>query len=386
MRKQNPFRPGSGTEPPFFAGRELEIKNFRNRLSLATSTGNIMHSAIYGEAGIGKTALIKHLNAMAKEKNCVTINAALHKMNKPPEFIAFLLQHLKFAVPEGLLVSFLKRVKALKLPLGIELNVDTTKQVFEPQIALIQALSAAWEDLQSSNVAPPLVIFFLDDIHLASTEDSLYILRNGFVELSNRGNRYMLVVTGTQPLFSMFGDMASPLTRFFNPTELKMLSEKETEEAITVPIKNSGVQFTDDVIKRIKEITEGHPFYVQLLCYYLYENAVKGKVDMKVYTSTIQLTLNDMAQRRFSQLYNRASPSSRPIIDLLAKTDRPLSYSEISRKVTKIGVKKTSLGKLLVRLKEKEIVKQIAEGTEEGKYILFDKFFKEYVRYKRTQI
>jgi energy-coupling factor transporter ATP-binding protein EcfA2 len=386
MLKQNPFRPGSGTEPPFFAGRELEIKAFKNILALAISSGNIMHSAIYGEAGIGKTALIKHLNAIAKDENCLTINAAFHIMDKPPEFIAFLLQHLKFAVPEGLLVNFINRVKSLKLPLGIEINVDTTKQIFEPQIALTQALSAAWEDLQSSKVAPPLVIFFLDDIHLGSTEDTLYILRNSFVELSNKGCRYMLVVTGTPPLFSMFGDMASPLTRFFNPTELRGLNEMESEKAITFPIKNSGVQFADDVVKRIKEITEGYPFYIQLLCYYLYENAVKGKVDMKVYNSTIQLTLNDMAQRRFSGLYNSASPSSRPIIDLLAKMDKPLSYSEISGKVTKIGVKKSSLGKLLERLKDKGIVRQIEEGTEEGKYILFDKFFKEYIRFRNTQI
>ena len=110
MPLQNPFRPGSGTEPPHFAGRELEINTFKNRLELAINAGNIMHSAIYGEAGIGKTALIKHLNVMAKEENCITINVALHKMNKPTEFIAFLLQHLKFTVPDGLLKRFGKKL------------------------------------------------------------------------------------------------------------------------------------------------------------------------------------------------------------------------------------------------------------------------------------
>jgi predicted ATPase len=380
---RNPYRPGSGTSPPFLAGRDLEINMFKNRLELAINSGSIMHTAIYGEPGIGKTALIKHLNCMAKEQNCITINATFHKMNEPTEFVAFLLQQLKFSIPAGLLKKFIKKVKTLKLPLGIEIELEKNTQLFDPQIILIQTLLAAWDDLQVSNFKPPIIVFFLDDIHLASTEDSLYILRNAFVELSNQGSKYMLVVTGTSPLFSMFGNMASPLTRFFNPAELKRLDKKATNEAITVPLNKTPIVFSNNVIKKIVDVTEGNPFYIQLLCYYLYENALMDKVDIKVYNSTIQLTLNDMAQRRFSRLYNIASPSSRHIIDLISNSNSPLSYSEIADEAPQYGIKISSLGKLLERLKEKGIVKQIEDGKNEGKYILFDKFFKEYVRLKK---
>jgi len=385
MSIPNPFRYGTGIFPTYFAGRDREKRLFESRITLAIESNNIQHMAIYGDWGIGKTSLIKYLSDFAKERGCIPIRVTFYKKTwLPTEFVTFLLRQFRFSIPEGALKKFLTIVKKLKLPL-VDVDIEKIKSLeqLDPQITLVQTLSKAWDDLKSSAISPPLIVFFLDDVQLASTEETLYILRNTFMELLDIECKYMLVVTGTSDLFSMFDDMAAPLTRFFNPTELKRLSVEDARDAIIKPLEQSSIKFSDDVVDKILEISEGHPYYIQLLCYYLYDNAMNNVVDMNIYNSSFYLALNDMAQRMFDRIYNSASDSARQILGILAKLDKSLSYSEILNESENIGLKKGSVGKLLERLKEKEIVKQIESGEDKGKYLLFDKFFKEYVRLEK---
>ena len=151
------------------------------------------------------------------------------------------------------------------------MDIEKIKNIeqLDHQIKLVQTLSKAWDDLKSSTIAPPLIVFFLDDLQLASTEETLYILRNTFMELLDQGCKYMLVVTGTSDLFTIFDDMAAPLTRFFNPMELKRLSERDARDAVLKPLEENPLKFSDEVVDKIVDISEGHPYYIQLLCYYL---------------------------------------------------------------------------------------------------------------------
>ena len=385
MPLSNPFKFGTGIFPPYFAGRDREKKVFESRINLAIESNNIQHMAIYGNWGIGKTSLIKYLSDFAKERRCIPIRVTFYKKAwLPTEFVTFLLRQFRYTIPEGFLKKFLDIVKKLKLPL-VDVDIEKIKNIeqLDPQITLVQTLSKAWDDLKSSTIAPPLIVFFLDDLQLASTEETLYILRNTFMELLDQGCKYMLVVTGTSDLFTIFDDMAAPLTRFFNPMELKRLSERDARDAVLKPLEENPLKFSDEVVDKIVDISEGHPYYIQLLCYYLYDNAINNTVDINIYNSSFYLALNDMAQRMFDRIYNSTSENSQQILGVLAESDKTLSYTEILKVSENIGLKKASVGKFLERLKEKEIIKQIEAGDNKGKYLLFDKFFKEYVRLEK---
>src|SRR5437667_10422083 len=59
---KNPFRPGAGHMPPYLAGREHEIKEFRQLLGQETILDNLI---ITGLRGIGKTVRLETFQPMA---------------------------------------------------------------------------------------------------------------------------------------------------------------------------------------------------------------------------------------------------------------------------------------------------------------------------------
>ena len=52
----NPFKPGSGLYPPYFADHQREIKIFENKLN-QTINGTPIHMAVIGDWATGKTSL-----------------------------------------------------------------------------------------------------------------------------------------------------------------------------------------------------------------------------------------------------------------------------------------------------------------------------------------
>src|SRR5438034_7039277 len=59
---KNPFRPGAGHMPPYLAGREHEIKEFRQLLSQETILENLI---LTGLRGLGKTVLLETFKPLA---------------------------------------------------------------------------------------------------------------------------------------------------------------------------------------------------------------------------------------------------------------------------------------------------------------------------------
>jgi len=66
----NPFKPGSGLYPPYFAGRKREEDAFTERLD-QTISGTPMHMAILGDWAMGKTSLLEKFREIAEKKNFV---------------------------------------------------------------------------------------------------------------------------------------------------------------------------------------------------------------------------------------------------------------------------------------------------------------------------
>ena len=63
MREGNPFRPGSGLEPPHFAGRGAETGEFAHLLR-RLKAGKVENVMVCGLRGVGKTALLRAFSRM----------------------------------------------------------------------------------------------------------------------------------------------------------------------------------------------------------------------------------------------------------------------------------------------------------------------------------
>ena len=87
MKPKNPFRPGSGIFPPYFAGRKKEEDIFKKKLDSAINSNFIQHVAIIGGWGIGKTSLLLKFKEIAKDSNCQILPIQLYSMTEPRNFV-----------------------------------------------------------------------------------------------------------------------------------------------------------------------------------------------------------------------------------------------------------------------------------------------------------
>ncbi len=183
----------------------------------------------------------------------------------------------------------------------------------------------------------------------------------------------MFVATGAHDIFSQIQDHLDSAVRIFEPYELKSLSLNELRDAIVIPSQEEGVEFTEEVINLIYELSEGIPYYMQVMAYNCFSDAADGKVGIKEFKKSFSRSLSLLAQREFRGMYEKATNEERKILGLMAESDKEfLSYKEI-----KTGLNLTSEPSywLKAMLEKNLIVKPFR-----GKYKLRDRIFREYLR------
>jgi len=219
---RNPFTPGSGLFPPYFADREREVEEFTGRLE-STLGGVPRHLAVLGEWAIGKTSLLIQLRQLAKEQGCLTTFSVANP-EETQAFIGSLLRTLSLEVQATYGESLwkrlakavgLKEISLSALGASIELRFSSTG---EAQLSLREYLRTLWTELRGR--APAMVII-IDDLDLIPDfRETMVLLRNTAMELGLAGVQVMAVVAGTPVLFERMWEAHAPLVRFFEPVEL----------------------------------------------------------------------------------------------------------------------------------------------------------------------
>ncbi len=370
----NPFRKRTGIFPSFFTGRENELNELRE-IYESTRAGAAGHILIYGPKGIGKTCLlIKFEEQLNDVEGVYTVRIPLVEGNFNDIYSLIIdkcADTLK--ISEG---HFWDNITSLgvNIPLAGGFTVSRKIPATSPSVALEKILKTIYHELKGEN---PVLILLFDDLQRIISDNGpnkvLSILQNALVELNLKGMNIMFVATGAHDIFSQIQDHLDSAVRIFEPYELKPLSKKELKDAIVIPAENDGVEFDKEVISLIYGLSEGIPYYMQVIAYNCFASAVNGKVKAKDFKRSFQRSLNLLAQREFRGMYEKATNEERKILGLMAESDKEvLSYKEIKNG---LNLKSEPSFWLKTMLDKNLIIKK-----ERGKYHLRDKIFKEYLR------
>ena len=352
----NPFRPGSGLFPPYFAGREKEIGVFKRKLR-STYNGTPMHMAVIGGWGIGKTSLLTKFERMAEK--CF-VSSLIASNEDTPTFISNLLMRIGTDVEA-------ERIKLKEFEVSLGFLKFKFSSAGEAQISLEDCLRKIHD-----KVKKPILIT-IDDLDLIKDfKTTMLLLRNTAMQLTKKGCRVMFVVSGSPALFDKMYDVHEPLIRFFEPIILNKLAKKECIEAIKIPLDKLGVNYNEKVVEKIASISDGYPYYLQEISDHVFEES-NGEFGEKAFKKGFSRAFSDISRDIFDKKFERVSPMEKKALLALSKS-RPLSLSEIL-KSTKI--RKSSLSASLSRLKEKGLIKQ-----KEKKYFIESKLFAQYVKEK----
>ena len=268
---KNPFTDRCGDYPPYFAGRKKIKEHFGYALK-KTEKGTPEHLLVVGEFGAGKTVLIEELRKeYLKKQNIPNVVTTLYKPAGVEEFCNLLLcDSARGLGTKAKVNGWLKKLEGLGVSiLGSGFNLSF-KKIQEPQSEIYTLLTTTQGFLGNK-----LLIYFIDQIEYLCKEESepvLQLLSNVLNELRKQKKPVLFV---NLIRFEDLDELTKRKARLIDATkrlDLEPLSPTEIEEAIRVPLKKKNIEFSEDVLKSIKDISQGIPFYVQLLSHHTFEH------------------------------------------------------------------------------------------------------------------
>lgn len=217
-------------------------------------------------------------------------------------------------------------------------------------------------------------IFFYDeigDIDKINGKEILKIMRAKM----QKHTKVSYVFAGSQEsvMRHIFASSKEPFFRFGRIEFLEEVTKGEYIPYIKKKFLSQDIEIKEEHLKRILEMSRGHPYYTQLICqnlYYILSD--KGKLSSKTHYITESFETSLMYEKPYlDKLWEELLPAQNQIEILvrIATSSAPL-YNLERRSI--------NIYRTLISLVKKGILRKIGKGN----YIFTDPFFEEYIRRK----
>lgn len=293
MKLFNPYRPGAGQMPVYLAGREEEIKEI-NTIFSVLMTGMNTRSIIYsGLRGVGKTVLLNKLEEDAEDKGIFCKHIEIEENR---DFIMQLVTCIQIYLRENSAIEKVKEFTVKLLDdikaLVVTYNPNTTAfslSVQEKQLYQTadygQMLSELFENVGklAKKVNKP-ICFFIDEIQYMNPRDLELLI--AVIHRSNQlGHPIMMIGAGLPKIYKMLSDIKSYSERLFAYREMDSLSYEDAKAAIIKPGESVNLEYKEEAIKKIFDITKGYPFFIQQFCAVIYDEkeGLVNDYDVEIY-------------------------------------------------------------------------------------------------------
>ena len=389
LRSGNPFTPMTGLEPTIFGGRINELRFFEERLDRAINSNFCEHFLVLGDWGIGKSTLFKEYKKICQSRGHLAAIVPLEAMQPGSKLIEAALsiiegifRDLPYPIDRFKKVSkYLNAVGISILGSGFQLGWDTSKKELSPQALLHDTLHNLWLDLKDQT---DVFIILLDDLeNFMAVSEIVMTLKTTLSMTSIMQTKILIGLSATNAswLELTTPKKHNPLSRYFiNRIELEPLKKEEQKKTILNSLAGSGVSFHADIVEKIFDNTQGHPFEMQVLCYHLFNNQVGRRVDDAMWDKALQTTLKDLGIAVFDHLFQQASESEVKVLKFIAASEDHVPLKDIQWAIEKddLDVPKQNVSKHLQRLVEKSLLMKTGRGI----YAIPDKMFCAYIRGK----
>jgi hypothetical protein len=132
--------------------------------------------------------------------------------------------------------------------------------------------------------------------------------------------RFLLVLSGLPTLYPKLNEARTYTERMFHVMQLQRLSDVETKEAITQPIKitNSPLQFSESTIDSIVKMSAGYPFFIQFISKEVFDSWI-GKIHKGLAASVPAAEiLEKLDQDFFAARWARATDRQKDFMKVIA--------------------------------------------------------------------
>lgn len=329
----NPFRPGAGHMPPYLAGRDREIDEFRKLLKQEEILENLI---LTGLRGVGKTVLLETFRPIAIREGWRWAGADLSESTSTSEEtiairlitdLAAVTTDVEIGTTEHRGIGFTAEptvvVRRLSYPVLIERFKQTPGLVADK---LKRLLEDVWAELRKQDTRG--VIFAYDEAqtisdHSAKDQYPLSLLLDVFQAIQRKGIPFMLAMTGLPTLFPKLVEARTFAERMFHVVFLDRLSETASNDAISKPIEHAScpARLTDELVAEIVAASAGYPYFIQFICREVYDTALsRGSSGMP-----LSVELDEIVRKLdtdfFSGRWARATDRQRDLLRVISTLD-----------------------------------------------------------------
>lgn len=326
--KINPFSPGGIVKSTLFGGRHEYIIDILKRLS-SVKSGKPASFYLFGERGIGKTALAKLISyiATSDDQNLYKLKfiSSYYTIQKGQDFKSALeasLNNVADLIEESVLKKIGSRmgkifkdgkfnIGAFGFQAGYEGRKRTDKLngtiIIKDQVVSIlrniisQIRTATPETQEKDGIL--IIMDEMDNFH--DIESAASIIRGITAELDFEDRGYIsFLLIGYENGYESFVRGDESIRRLLDPIQLKEMPEIEVIETFEKGFNEAQVEWDVEELKKQVWLTGGYPLAIQVMGYHLIEADNDSNITEADWKKSVAKSADELIDKEFSAYYS----------------------------------------------------------------------------------
>lgn len=327
-RRNNPYAPGAGLQPPELAGRDRLLEDAAIDMDRVLNRRPTKGMMLLGLRGVGKTVLLNRLHSMAEQKGFRTAKVEAPEGGMLPQLLAPELRQVLYSLDlqasaghkvrqaASVLRNF---VAAFKVKIGdIEIGIDQARGEADTgnlEQDLPDLLVAVCEAANERSVALGI---FLDEVQYLSPEE-LASLIVACHEVAQRNLPLFFVGAGLPQIAALSGNAKSYAERLFTYPQVGQLDADAARAALVHPAKNEGVDIQADAVEEILRVTERYPYFIQEWGFHVWNSAPGSPIQLSDVQQATPGIIAHLDANFFRVRFDRLTPLQQKYLRAMAE-------------------------------------------------------------------
>ena len=360
----NPFNPAFGLRPKHFIGRNDIIEEF---LSSQINPNNPWRSTVLvGVRGSGKTSILSDIQLRLKDTDAIVVS-----VSPDDEFLDRILGQIARQLPTTIAAK-LSKIKSISVSYGATVSLEKNSnepgfaRTFEFQIT--QMLEALDETK---------IVFLIDESQKHTSEIRTFI--STYQQLIMKQFPVSLIMAGLPEVVSdILNDDVLTFLRRANRVDLENIDINLVKADYNNVFKFFGQLISQEILTRAAEATQGFPYLIQLVGYYLWENIAKS-FDGDILEQTMVESKATLFKNVHQLVFNSLTNVEREFIFSMTYD---IGNTKIADVLTRLEKDKNYITQYRTRLISKGVIKASGHGLITLTY----PYMREFLELKRHEI